>query len=50
MKTVVVTGDPGAGFLVYGPFEDGSEAAEWAGLELGRTGGWWVMGLLDPNR
>ena len=45
---IVITGNPGDGFVYYGPFDDAEQANAWAEDEL-RNAEWWVIELLNPE-
>jgi len=42
---IVAAGNPFDGMEVYGPFDDGNDANEWAEHEFRHGGEWWVMKL-----
>lgn len=44
-KAVVIVGNLGEGFSVFGPFDDFDLAAEWSGRECGSDA--WIMGITD---
>ena len=43
---IVITGDPGSGFTVYGPFGCTQDALDWAGRLVND---WWIDELLKPE-
>jgi hypothetical protein len=46
--TVIVTGNPGDGFSILGPFNELDEAIEWAEESL-RGEEWWTMKMVQPE-
>lgn len=44
---VVMQGDPVDGFMIYGPFKTGMDAADWAALNCEPD--WWIAKLLEPK-
>lgn len=45
---VVLTGNPVDGLVLYGPFEDGSDASGWAAANLPGAD-WWVAPVRDAD-
>lgn len=45
---VLVIGNPGDGFQIVGPFEDGNDANEWADAHA-RGMEWWAMRVQQPD-
>ena len=42
---VIIAGNPGDGFTIYGPFNNATEAAEQANDDAHLQGDWWVLPL-----
>jgi len=49
MKVAIVTGNIIDGFDLHGPFDDTTEAHDWADNEFPSMD-WWVIILDDPNK
>ena len=49
MDYILMYGNPYEGFEFVGPFENGTDAVEYADNEIGNNYEYWAIALVDPN-